>query len=68
VTRWSLSMYSDQTDDLHPMLRINSSQREAVENVRTWTGGSTIYDILGRPVTEPSQHGVYIQNGQKIIR
>ena len=68
VTLWSLSMYSDQTDDLHPMLRINSSQQEAVENVRMGIEDDTIYDILGRPVTDPSQHGVYIQNGQKIIR
>ena len=68
VTLWSLSIYSDQTDDLHPMLRINSSQQEAVENVRMGIEDDTIYDILGRPVTDPSQHGVYIQNGQKIIR
>jgi 3',5'-cyclic AMP phosphodiesterase CpdA len=68
VTLWSFSMYSDQTDDLHPMLRINSSQQEAVENVRMGIEDDTIYDILGRPVTDPSQHGVYIQNGQKIIR
>ena len=68
VTLWSLSMYSDQTDDLHPMLCINSSQQEAVENVRMGIEDDTIYDILGRPVTDPSQHGVYIQNGQKIIR
>lgn len=68
VTLWSSSLYSNQTDDLHPTLHVNASQQEAVENVRMGIEDDTIYDILGRPVTDPSQHGVYIQNGQKIIR
>lgn len=27
-----------------------------------------MYDVLGRPVSEPSAHGVFIINGQKIVR
>ena len=27
-----------------------------------------MYDVLGRPVTQPSAHGIYIINGQKILR
>ena len=46
VTLWSLSMYSDQTDDLHPMLRINSSQQEAVEHVRMGIEDDTIYELI----------------------
>lgn len=29
---------------------------------------NTIYDISGRPVISPCLHGIYIQNGKKVIR
>jgi len=69
ITYRSSALYADRTDDLHLTLRINAPHwPEAIEPVRGENNDHTIYDILGRPVSRPAQHGVYIQNGQKIIR
>lgn len=69
ITYRSSALYADRTDDLRLTLRINAPHwPEAIEPVRRSGEDNTIYDILGRPVSRPAQHGVYIQNGQKIIR
>ena len=38
-----------------------------IKNVETWGGeNAVIYDLQGRKVTQPQQHGIYIKNGKKI--
>lgn len=38
-----------------------------IKNVETWGGENVvIYDLQGRKVTQPQQHGIYIKNGKKI--
>ena len=38
-----------------------------IKNVETWSGeNAVIYDLQGRKVTQPQQHGIYIKNGKKI--
>ena len=68
-TQWKSKSYSDRTDDLHLTLRINASRKDGVENIKvSESADEGIYDMLGRKVNLPSQQGVYIQNGKKIIR
>ena len=70
VTMWASPTYSDRTDDLHPILHINEiiPGSEGIENVEQGSLDSTFYDVLGRPVSEPTPNGVYIQGGKKIMR
>ena len=68
-TQWKSKSYSDRTDDLHLTLRINASRKDGVENIKaSESADEGIYDMLGRKVNLPSQQGVYIQKGKKIIR
>ena len=67
VTNWSSASFADRTDDLHLTLRINEARKDAISHTYA-TDDDTLYDVLGRPMEQPTQHGVYIQNGKKIIR
>lgn len=67
-THWA-TLYSDLTDDLMGQWVINEAiPYSAVENVRNAAADGVIYDILGRRVADTTQHGIYIQNGKKIIK
>ena len=69
ITIWTSQSWSVRTDDLRLTLRINTGRKDAVENLQEQgTAESGTYDMLGRKVSHPALHGVYIQNGQKIIR
>lgn len=67
VTNWSSASFADRTDDLQLTLRINEARKDAISHTYA-TDDDTLYDVLGRPMEQPTQHGVYIQNGKKIIR
>ena len=68
-TNWKSAYYADVTDDLHLLLDINEPiQREAIENILSPSDADTYYDLLGRPVSHPDRHGIYIRNGQKLLR
>ena len=72
-TDWASKLHSDCTDDLQLTLVINEAQPPqsgtCVESIGEETD-ITIYDLLGRHVSEGQKvpHGIYIQNGKKIIR
>lgn len=72
-TDWASKLHSDCTDDLQLTLVINEAQPPqsgtCVESIGEETD-ITIYDLLGRRVSEGQKvpHGIYIQNGKKIIR
>lgn len=67
-THWA-TLYSDLTDDLMGQWVINEAiPYSAVENVTNAAADGVIYDILGRRVADTTQHGIYIQNGKKIIK
>lgn len=67
-THWA-TLYSDLTDDLMGQWVINEAiSYSAVENVTNAAADGVIYDILGRRVTDKAKHGVYIENGKKIIK
>lgn len=67
-THWA-TLYSDLTDDLMGQWVINEAiSYSAVENVTNAAADGMIYDILGRRVADTTQHGIYIQNGKKIIK
>lgn len=69
ITEWRLVNFRDRTDDLHLALRINDSETHtAIGETKAGNADNAIYDLLGRPVANPLQGGVYIQNGQKMIR
>jgi len=68
ITNWDSSIYQDRTDDLRLLATINAPQApEAINNTRTVHDG-IIYDLLGRPVSQPTHQGVYILNGEKFVR
>lgn len=68
-THWASPMYSDQTDDLLGKWVINEVlSYTKVENVVHSGVNGTIYDVLGRRVTDKAKHGIYIENGKKIIK
>ncbi len=68
-THWASPMYSDQTDDLLGKWVINEGlSYTKVENVVHSGVNGPIYDVLGRRVTDKAKHGVYIENGKKIIK
>lgn len=67
-THWA-TLYSDLTDDLMGQWVINEAiPYSAVENVTNAAADGVIYDILGHRVADTTQHGIYIQNGKKIIK
>ena len=67
-THWA-TLYSDLTDDLMGQWVINEAiPYSAVENVTNAAVDGVIYDILGRRVTDKAKHGIYIENGKKIIK
>lgn len=67
-THWA-TLYSDLTDDLMGQWVINEAiPYSAVENVTNAAADGVIYDILGRRVTDKAKHGIYIENGKKIIK
>lgn len=67
-THWA-TLYSDLTDDLMGQWVINEAiPYSAVENVTNAVADGVIYDILGRRVTDKAKHGIYIENGKKIIK
>ena len=67
-THWA-TLYSDLTDDLMGQWVINETiPYSAVENVTNAAADGVIYDILGRRVTDKAKHGIYIENGKKIIK
>ncbi len=57
------------TDDLNliVLLKKPSNSSTALEGVEIERNDGQWYDILGRPVDTPSERGVYIQNGKKIL-
>lgn len=68
-THWASPMYSDQTDDLLGKWVINEGlSYTKVENVVHSGVNGPIYDVLGRRVTDKAKHGIYIENGKKIIK
>lgn len=67
ITNWDTEQYQDRTDDLRLRLIVNTPHSwEAIDNTKAVQDG-VIYDLLGRPVTQPTQQGVYIMNGQKFV-
>jgi len=67
-THWA-TLYSDLTDDLMGQWVINEAiPYSSVENVTNAAADGVIYDILGRRVTDKAKHGIYIENGKKIIK
>ena len=68
-THWASTMFSDQTDDLLGKWVINEVlSYTKVENVVHSGVNGPIYDVLGRRVTDKAKHGIYIENGKKIIK
>ena len=68
VTQWG-KQWANRTDDLHLTLTVgNGKEEEAIRNVTTLTTDGAVYDILGRRVEQPARHGVYIQDGKKVIK
>jgi len=68
ITNWDSSIYQDRTDDLRLLATINAPQApEAIDNTTAVHDG-IIYDLLGRPVSQPTHQGVYILNGEKFVR
>ncbi len=57
------------TDDLN--LLISLPYREtipsAIESVNTPKGEGIWYDVLGRPIHNPTERGIYIRQGEKIL-
>lgn len=45
----------------------NAIELELVEEVASEEGNSEWYDLQGRRVDQPSQRGIYIQNGKKVF-
>lgn len=63
------NLYSDRTDDINVELTINEAiDIQAVETIIPQQTTGTFYDIMGRAISQPTQRGVYIQNGKKVIR
>lgn len=67
-TQWKSAHYSDRTDDLHPTLRINLPRTDGVETTPAQPADGAFYDLLGRPISQPAPNGIYIHNGQKVVR
>lgn len=67
-TDWKSAFYADRTDDLQLRLRINGRSREALDRIDAQEDDGAVYDMLGRRYNGELPHGVYIQNGQKIVR
>ena len=67
VTHWKSKTYSDRTDDLQLTLRVNKPrQPSAVEEIESQHTGQ-LYDVLGRPVAQPTKGHIYIRNRKKIL-
>lgn len=68
ITNWDSNVYQDRTDDLRLRMTINTPHLwEAIDQTKAVQDG-VIYDLLGRPVAQPTQSGVYILNGQKFVQ
>ena len=67
-TDWKSAFFADRTDDLQVRLRINARAREALDQIDSQENDGAVYDMLGRRYNGGLPHGVYIQNGQKIVR
>ena len=68
VTQWG-KQWANRTDDLHLTLTVgNGKEEEAIRNVTPLMTDGAVYDILGRRVEQPARHGVYIQDGKKVIK
>jgi hypothetical protein len=67
-TDWKSAFFADRTDDLQVRLRINARAREALDQIDSQENDGAVYDMLGRRYNGELPHGVYIQNGQKIVR
>jgi len=67
ITNWDTELYQDRTDDLRLRITVNTPHSwEAIDQTKAVQDG-VIYDLLGRPVAQPTQQGVYILNGQKFM-
>ena len=68
ITDWRSFFFQNRTDDLHPTLYIRGEKpTESVESLPACpVSDDRMYDLLGRPVSDPVSPGVYIRNGQKI--
>ena len=67
VTTGENPTYTNRTDDLYPVLKLNAPQPvEAVEQVKA-ESCQTTYDVLGRPVKESVRGQVIIRNNQKQV-
>ncbi len=67
VTQWS-TKDANRTDDLHLTLTVGDGRNvEAIQRVESGRIDGAMYDILGRKVMQPTQGGVYIQDGKKVV-
>ncbi len=57
------------TDDLNLFLLLPYRENvpTAIESVETPQGEGIWYDVLGRPVHNPTERGIYIRQGEKIL-
>lgn len=67
VTQWN-TKDANRTDDLHLTLTIGEGKAvSAIEPVHRDVNDGVMYDIMGRRVEQPTQRGVYIQDGKKVV-
>ena len=68
VTNWTSVNYNDRTDDLRIVLTVNTPGDTPIENIWENASDATVYDLMGRPVSDPSSTGeIYLQKGRKFM-
>ncbi len=66
---WDPADFSNVTADMTITAQYEKKgSPQDVDNIKEGLMDNKTYDILGRPVSEPTEHGVYIKNGKKIMR
>ena len=50
------------------LVNFDGEQETRIDGVTTETYDGPVYDLSGRKVTDPQQHGVYIINGRKVLK
>ena len=69
ITTGDNPAYTDRTDDLYPVLKVNDPQEiphEGLETVEAEANDRT-YDVLGRPVNHPAPGQIIIRNKTKQV-
>ena len=69
ITTGENPKYTDRTDDLYPVLKVNEPQEipnEGFETVEA-EGNQAAYDVLGRPVQNPAPGQIVIRNKTKQV-